>query len=174
MRTRVVDTNVAVVANGRAPQASAECVSACARALGEFESGRSRLVLDDEWWILREYQNNLRSAGQPGPGDAFFKWVLTNQANPRRCERVRITALHSDGSDFAEFPRDAALAAFDPADRKFVAVSRAHAARPPIAQAVDSKWWRLRSALERCAVAVEFLCPDDIRALAEKDHPTSA
>ena len=58
--------------------------------------------------------NNNSQSWQPNAGDAFLflKWVLINQANPNRCERVSITQTVEN--DFAEFPRSPALEKFDP------------------------------------------------------------
>ena len=162
----VVDTNVPMTANGAA-DASSECVRACIAAVLDITSDRKRIALDDGWLIIGEYRNNLRSDGQPGLGDRFLKWVLTNWANPIRCELVRITPGAGGGENYAEFPDGEGLANFDPADRKFVAVASAHAARPPILQAVDSKWWGWREALRAAGIAVEFLCEADIRAKYE-------
>lgn len=103
----------------------------------------------------------MRSDGQPGEGDAFLKWVLTNQANPQRCEHVHINPTEN-GNNFAEFPEDPDLKAFDPSDRKFVAVALSHPDSPPILNAVDSDWWLFRDAFTRNGVHVEFLCPQDI------------
>ena len=94
--TSVVDTNVAVVAKGRSGQASLGCVITCNERLGQIMSGEVKLVLDDMWRIIGEYMQNLRSSGEPGVGDAFLRWVLTNKDNPQRCELVTITPVESD------------------------------------------------------------------------------
>jgi hypothetical protein len=162
--TVVVDTNVPVVANGDSAQASPRCVQACTVRLRQLtESGR--LALDDKWLILREYKANLSSDGQPGVGDAFLKWALTNYRNPDRCELVSITPTCEEPDDFVEFPSSAGLASFDPDDRKFVAVAVSHRDRPPILQAVDTKWWELSAKLEAAGVIVDFLCPHDMSAI---------
>jgi hypothetical protein len=162
----VVDTNVAVVANGRSEQASPDCVLNCARQLRRITSGAEKLVLDDQWMIIREYQSNLRFSGQPGVGDAFLKWVLTNRYNAERCELVSITLIIDEsGMTFEEFPSDPALSGFDRDDRKFVAVALAHSQKPPILEAVDTGWWVFRKALCRNGVKVKFVCEDDIRRL---------
>lgn len=155
-----MNTNVAVTANGKSLPAgvSAACIAACARRLQSIQK-HGVVVLDDGWRILREYTANLAEAGQPGVGDAWLKWLLTNLANPERCQRVAITPVNAPQM-FAEFPDDPALAHFDKSDRKFVAVSRAHPARPAVVNATDSDWQIHRSALARHGVAVEFLCPD--------------
>jgi hypothetical protein len=165
MKCVVVDTNVPIVANGKSEQASPQCVMSCACCLNELKQ-RGKLVLDREGLILREYMNNLERAGQPGPGDAFLKWVLDNQWNPHRCEMVTITAKEdSDQIDFVEFPRDPALAGFDKDDKKFVAVAAAHPDKPPILQAVDTRWWQMRATLGQAGVRVDFLCEADMRRL---------
>ena len=159
----IVDTNVAIVANQRddAP-ASLDCVLRCIALLDEFQHDQRQLVIDDYWHILSEYQRNLCSTGQPGVGDAFLLWVLTNRANPRRCEQVHITPrdTHEDHWDFDEFPNTPDLQGFDRSDRKFAAVARAHPEHPPVVNATDSDWWDYRDALAAHDVRVEFVCPD--------------
>ena len=160
----VVDTNVAVVANKRAPQASSNCVRTCARKLRQITHGNVKLVLDDRWTILREYLQNLRSKGD-GVGDRFLAWSLRNRTNPEQCELVSITPVANLENEFEEFPKDPGLVNFDPDDRKFVAVALAHSEKPPILQAVDSQWWEFRDTLGENDVEVEFICEDDIRRL---------
>lgn len=166
--TVVVDTNVPVVANGHSEQASPDCVVACARRL-EALTRSGKLALDDKWLIIGEYRANLRSSGQPGVGDAFLKWVLTNWGNSQRCEIVKITLVNSSETEFREFPKDKRLRAFDPSDRKFVAVALAHPNRPPILQAVDWKWWGFRKVLHSNGVDVEFLCEEDYQGDAKSE-----
>jgi hypothetical protein len=163
----VVDTNVAVVAN-RKEDASAGCVRACVNEILAITADEKRVVIDLEGLIIREYMDNLSLAGQPGVGDAFMKWLHQNQAVIERCEKVAITrAAGGDGEDLPSFPQDEALAGFDPSDRKFVAVSRAHPEAPPIVEATDSKWWGWREALQRNGVIVHFVCEIEIKAAYE-------
>jgi hypothetical protein len=114
-------------------------------------------------FILKEYMNNLSLSGQPGPGDAFLKWVWQHQSNEIRCARVHIT---EDASrEFLEFPEAESLRQFDRSDRKFVAVALTSAHRPEILNAVDSDWWHHRHALKACGIHIQFLCP---KQFAEK------
>ena len=159
----VVDTNVAVVANGHSPQASANCVAICINRLERIIRGEEKLALDDKWIILGEYLRNLRSSGEPGAGDNFLRWVLANKN--QRCDLVPITPIDSSENEFEEFPDDPALADFDPDDRKFIAVAIAHPEKPLILQAVDSQWWDFRNALRENGIIVEFICEDDIQRL---------
>jgi hypothetical protein len=153
-----MDTNVAVVANGKTPQAGDDCVEACVTALLELRE-RRQILVDDGALIFEEYRRHLSPSGQPGLGDAFFKWLWDNQCNPDHCRQIRITAAN-DGRVFDEFPDDPALADFDPSDRKFVAVALASGERPPILNASDTDWWNHREALSRNGVEVRFLCPE--------------
>jgi hypothetical protein len=154
----VVDTNVPVVANGKAAQADPNCVLAC---IGALEAIRNReiIVLDDGMRILAEYLDHLSLSGQPGVGDAFVRWVWQNQAVLERCERVSITPRGDDPDDFEEFPRDPELSRFHRDDHKFVAVALTSRWEPAVLNAVDSDWWDFRKSLQRNGVRVQNLCP---------------
>ncbi|MYA55617.1 hypothetical protein F4X88_04905 [Candidatus Poribacteria bacterium] len=162
--TVVVDTNVAVVANGRSQQASAGCVLTCAEKLQQIMTGEMTLVLDDDWKILGEYMRNLHSRGSD-VDDRFLAWLLTNK--DKQCDFVSITPIDGSENDFHEFPTDPALQNFDPADRKFIAVALTHSEKPPILQAVDSEWWNYRDALHRNGVTIDFICEHDIRSILD-------
>ena len=153
----VVDTNVPLVANGKAEQAGLECEDACVRKLIQIQS-EQRTLVDDKMLILGEYSRNLSYSGQPGVGDAFFKWLWENQANEQHCRIVPVI-VHADRG-FAEFPEDTRLSSFDLADRKFVAVARASETGPELLNATDTDWWHHREALKENGVNVVFLCPE--------------
>ena len=157
----VVDTNVPIVANGRS-HADPACVIACVDALLGVRSD-GVIVLDDAMRILSEYMNSLSLAGEPGAGDAFMKWVWSVQADESRCERVVITQRSKDDpDDFAEFPDDPDLAAFDRSDRKFVAAALASLRQPVILNAVDPDWAESHGALVRNDLTIHFLCPQHV------------
>lgn len=147
MKRAVVDTNVAVVANGRNGNYDPQCRLACIDALEEMKS-RGQTVIDRDRLILEEYMHNLREVGQPGVGDAFLKFILTNQNNPRRVRIVNLSA--------SSFPDDPDLVAFDLSDRKFASAARL--ANAPVLNAVDSDWWHHHEALARNRIKVCFLC----------------
>jgi hypothetical protein len=174
MTTVIIDTNVILVANRQHADVSDACVVACAKHLQDVMAN-GVVAIDDAYRILKEYQHKTLPHAGKRPGDAFVKWLLRNIANPRRCTQVALVA-HAE-RDFESFPEDARLASFDPPDRKFVAVSAAHADKPPIAQAADSKWLGWAAALRDHGIEVEFLCPADIRSFedakktkARKEH----
>ena len=153
----VIDTNVAVVANGRTEQARPECIRECQDKLGQIHD-ECRVLLDDRNLIFTEYRIQLSFSGQPGLGDAFFKWLFENQANPEHCRRVAVKR-HPD-REFEEFPDDPRLSGFDRDDRKFVAVALASGTSPRVLNASDRDWWDYRQELTRHGVEVDFLCPD--------------
>ena len=152
----IIDTNVLVVANQHHENASIHCVERCMDAL---EAARSdRVLLDEGQRILDEYRCHCSHSGQPGVGDAFFKWLWDNQGNTHHCKKVLITPHEERG--FEEFPEDADLNGFDRSDRKFVAVAVASNEGPPILNASDTDWWDYREAFEHNGIDLEFLCPE--------------
>ncbi len=158
MNTLVVDTNVAVVANDKANHVSDEaCINACKETLIKIIDKKNKVAMDDGYRILDEYIKNLSFSGQPGVGDAFFRWIYEHQACTEYVEQVHITSR--DGDDFEEFPNDSDLKGFDSSDRKFVAVALASPLNPTILNASDTDWWIYRKALERCGCNIKFLCP---------------
>jgi hypothetical protein len=158
MSKYILDTNVLLVADGRSSAALA-CVAA-AKARLEAIRQEGILVLDTECLVLKEYGNKLSPVGPNTPGNAFLKWAWQNRANPLFCEQA--TLARRDDGTFAAFPSDPALAAFDPSDRKFVALTLTHPEHPPVVNATDTDWHKDREALTRNGVRVEFLCPAEM------------
>lgn len=159
----VIDTNVATTANGQNVGTPQDCVVASAKALQAVMSD-GHVFLDDADWIVAEYRRNLSAKGQPGPGDAFLKWILTHAWSGQRVTRVSLTPKAEDGEDFEELPAPPAGTVYDRSDRKFLAVAAAHPDHPPILQSFDSKWWGWQAALEAIGVTVHFLCAEAIEA----------
>jgi hypothetical protein len=154
----MVDTNVAIAANGKSEQVSPQCILECVEHLKNIIQD-GRVALDDKYRILTEYKRYLSPEGQPGVGDGFFRWLLLNQSSGK-CEFVKITPLPEDDMDFEEFPHDDRLIKFDRSDRKWIAVSRAHQEHPPISQATDTKWAKFAAIFAEYDVKIEFLCGD--------------
>lgn len=159
----VVDTNVPTTANGANPGASPGCEVASARAL-QAVMASGHVFIDDAGHIVAEYRANLRAKGQPGPGDAFLKWLLDHEWGGRKVTRVRITPVAGADDDFVELPGPEDGTTYDRSDRKFLAVAAAHEEHPPILQSFDSKWWGWQAALAEHGVTIHFLCPGEIAA----------
>ena len=161
MTSVVIDTNVLAVAAGLHNEVSAGCVGACARAL-DAATKHHRVVIDNGWRILREYQSNVGKGKQKNVGTVFLKWLYQNMQTPNRCDQIVVTQS-SDKTQFAEFPNHRGLRAqVDPSDCIFIAVAHAHPDKPPIWEAVDSKWLDWEPNLNACGLSVEFLCQADI------------
>ncbi len=166
----LVDTNVPKTANlATRPNPDSDvpepCVLECINAVEHVIKKRG-LIVDAGDEIFNEYRQQLSMKGQPGIGDAFMKWVNDHRHNPEYCDRVSITK--TDDS-YDEFPTHDGLENFDKSDRKFVAAANAHADKPPIMQATDSKWWGWKDALAEVGITVQFLCPEYVEAkYAEK------
>ncbi|MSO77609.1 MAG: hypothetical protein EXQ87_12000 [Alphaproteobacteria bacterium] len=72
-----MDTNVAIVANGRPTNAGPKCRLAAVDALSDLvENGR--IAIDAAGEMLAEYRPHLNSKGQPGVGDRFMFLVVQN------------------------------------------------------------------------------------------------
>ena len=158
----VVDTNVATTANRMNEGASPACVAASARALQNVMR-TGHVYVDNGGEVVREYCKNLKRSGEPGPGDAFLKWLLQHEWGGQRVTRVPISAKQNDPEDFDELPAPVDGTVYDRSDRKFLAVAAAHANRPHILQSFDSKWWGWQASLAKCGVTIHFLCEDEIR-----------
>jgi hypothetical protein len=154
----LIDTNVAIAANGKS-SAEPPCVIAAIERLQQLMAGEI-LVLDTAYHILNEYDNHLHHRGQPGVGDLFYQWALRNMHNARHCSPVSL--LLDEDNAFAAFPADAALAKFDLSDRKFVAAARTHPANPPVVVATDTDWHEHYAALTHNGVRIELICPEEM------------
>jgi hypothetical protein len=130
------------------------------------------VYIDQRGAIVAEYRANLSAAGEPGPGDAFLRWLLTHEWGGSRVTRVALTPKDDDADDFEELPGAEDGTVYDRSDRKFLAVAAAHATRPPVLQSFDSKWWGWQAALAPAGVSIHFLCEEEIKAKhAEKMGP---
>ena len=150
--TFVVDTNVAIVANGRGTHVDEQCQLACVQKLRSLVA-QEPVAIDDGWLVLDEYKNHLNFSGMPGVGDVFFKHVFNNQYQGKYVRRVAVTPTEDDGRGFEELPENT----LDPSDRKFLAV--AVAAEAVVLNATDSDWGEQRVLLDELGVEVGQLCP---------------
>ncbi len=168
-RDWIVDTNVLIVANGSTEDVGLECRENCIELLEAATDGEVVVVVDSDFRIIGEY-NKQQYLQQPGPGQAFLKWILRNRSNPKHCVRVDLTETPSNPLDFEEFPDHEELQDFDNDDRKFVAVAHAHNRPTAICEAVDTDWWGWKEALEEVGVAVIFPCEEHMKTQWEAEH----
>lgn len=152
MNLFVVDTNVAVVANGRNIHVSHKCQQKCVEKIESImENGV--LVVDTEDLILEEYSGRLEFSGEPSVGDKLFIHLVNCQYQEDRVKRVSITPSRKEGAEFAELPRNK----LDRSDQKFLAVAVVSGAI--IVNATDSDWDEHRALTEGLGVKVDQLCP---------------
>lgn len=152
----VVDTNVAVAANGRNTHASLACQYKCVEFLERLvsPSKRTRIILDEPGLIFAEYSNYLNYKGQPGAGDKYFKYLHDHMYQGRKIRLVPITPIADEARGFSELPNNSV----DKSDRKFLAT--ALAAGAAVVNALDSGWHRQADFIADLGVNVQQLCPD--------------
>ena len=163
----MVDTNVIVIANDTDDERK-DCRDRCQDQLNQIRDQHEKVVIDDGWRILGEYEDNTRPNTRKGIGDLFVKRLLQNLGNPNICTMVHITPLVENGTDFVEFPNgDNALASFHKKDRKFIAVALAHkhdfGQAPVILLAIDRGWLQFADALANHGVSVDLICEEDMQ-----------
>ena len=163
MTASVIDTNVAIAANGRNTHADEACQLACVDAL-EIAIGRE-IAIDDRGLIICQYAKHLSFAGRPGVGDKFFKHVFDNQYRPARVRRVTISPTDDDQCGFNELPPNK----LDRSDRKFLAV--AVVANAVILNATDSDWHEQATLMEDLKVEVRQLCPQHSTKQSKHQRP---
>jgi hypothetical protein len=148
-----VDTNVAVVANGRDTHASVACCRKAVALLMQLHRN-GRVVIDDGGAVLAEYNKRLHPQGQPGVGDLFYRHVLDNRGNTNRVRAVNVGQPRGDALR-AAFD-SGTLGIFDPDDRPFALCSAV--GRAPIATAIDSDWVDHEAGLIACGVRIDYVC----------------
>ncbi len=153
MTNFVVDTNVAVVANGRDNDVDISCQLSCVNKIGSLMKNGT-IAVDDAGKILSEYQRQLNFSGEPGVGDAFFKYVFNYQYERRRVRRVAVELSSDEHKGYEVLP----VNSLDPSDRKFLAVAKVSGA--VIVNATDSDWNEQQALTQTLGVAVEQLCPE--------------
>jgi len=153
----VVDTNVAIVANG--PKAgeprppSPRCRKATINFLSTLRKSRDRKVfLDQAGRIEEEYRRYLNPRGQPGVGDRFYMEII--RSAPKKIERVDLPQ-RADG-EYVDLPQPLIDKGFDPSDRKFAALARRQ--NVPVVNATDSDWLNHGKTLAAEGIVVEQVC----------------
>ena len=168
----IIDTNVPKKAANCTPATllDKQCSLACLNFIRNLMQSRDILVLDGGGEILKEYRNNCLSSGQDNVATIFLNWVLRNLTlrEGSRIETYPITKL-SEGS-YAEYPTLPNLSAFDPSDKKFIALSSAHPEHPHIVEGSDSLWWGFKDAFESIGIHIIFLCEDYVRSVYEESN----
>lgn len=148
----VIDTNVAISANGKDTHASLACQFACIEFLEKCI--KLPIALDRTGLIMAEYARHLSYAGQPGVGDMFFKYLHDHQHSGKKIHTVVITESSDSNRGFDELPENA----LDNSDRKFLAT--AVVAKAKIVNATDSDWEEQINLLQLLNINLKQLCPE--------------
>ena len=172
MNAVVIDTNVILAAKGMSEQAWIECVVASQERLDQVIEGPEKVVIDDDWIILNEYNTYLEDddlTTDARMGEHFLEWFIRNHENSEQCVQVSITPS-DDGMGFDELPD--AFSDFDSDDHKFIAVAVVYndlyQQEAVILQSVDSQWYGAREVFTENGLTVEFICEENIRYLYER------
>lgn len=152
----VVETNVAIAANGRNTHASLACQYACVEFLEKLTDVKSRdaILLDDGELILEEYKRHLNYRGQPGVGDVFFKYLHNHMYSGNRIKLILVTPNNIETQGFDELPENS----LDKSDRKFLAV--ALVGKGILFNAMDTDWQEQAAFIRNLGGTVEQLCPE--------------
>lgn len=153
----IMDTNVAA----KAATPVAECKDEelnlqkeCMMFLKNFlDNPKSKLVLDADYEISREYRNRI-SMDTP-VGKKFWRWFNSYQSRILAADFVKLEK--DQEGNYKMFPMEERTAEFDLSDRKFIALARAHLEHPPIIEAADGKWLGYKAVFEEYGVHIEFL-----------------
>lgn len=151
---KVIETNVAISANGKNTHASLECQLACVTFLSKVVARKEPIAIDELGLILEEYAKYLNYSGQPEVGDEFFKYLNDHQYYSDQVLRVQITPNNEPERGFDELP----INSMDPSDRKFLVVALVSKGR--VVNALDSDWHENIEAINEMGVQVAQLCPD--------------
>lgn len=152
----VVDTNVAIAANGRNTHASLPCQYQCIAFLEDLVSPekRTHIVLDEHGLIFGEYSQHLNYSGAPGVGDIFFKYLHDHMYLGKKIRLVPITQIADKARGFNELPSNLV----DTSDRKFLAAAVTASAK--IVNALDTDWYEKSAFVTSLGINVQQLCPE--------------
>lgn len=152
----VIDTNVAIVANGRNTHANPKCQLHCVEFLEDVTKEKSihKIYLDDLNLLLDEYKPHFNYRGQPGVGDAFYKYLHDHKYSNTKVLLVSIKINDDDTKGFDELPANT----IDPSDRKILAIAVVSGAT--IANSLDNDWHEKANFISHLGVKVKQLCPE--------------
>ena len=159
MRHVIVDTNVPLKAANKNPEDDIDqkCSMACLTFISKLVNSKDVIVLDNEREILKEYAKKIDTHAEDNVASVFLNWVY-------RCIRLdsadQYKITKTGKNTYAEFPNSPELEEFDPSDRKFVALAKAHPLHPPIHNGSDTDWWDYKDALAKEGVSIVFLCKE--------------
>jgi hypothetical protein len=85
----IIDTNVPLVADP-STHMSEQCSATCADFIESVLSGKYRMVIDDAYILLEEYEHYRNNQNPFTYPHRFLKWLYTHQTNLRYIKQVTI------------------------------------------------------------------------------------
>ena len=153
MKQAIIDTNVAVVANGQNKDVQQSCIDACILFLTTARTDKI-ILLDEGDEIREEYARALVDARPHQLGMQFLVHILRNQFDTKFVKNIQL--LKNADGEFYDFPETPSLDKFDRSDRKFAALARK--TKTAVTNATDSDWVDHHTALKKEGIDVNFLC----------------
>lgn len=150
----VIDTNVAIVANGDSERVTIDCRLAAVQLLQDAVD-KGMIFVDSAGAIQDEYRRHLNPRGEPGIGDRFYLEVINS--DPKRVARIDVEK-DVDGH-YIDLPPDIVESTFDHGDRVFAAVAKKSKAK--VYNSVDTDWVEHQALIESCGIPIVFLCGAD-------------
>ena len=147
----VIDTNVFIVANGKAKHLSDEETDKCKLFVASLFSD-TIISLDLQREIFAEYIKYMNLSGQPGLSDAFIKQLWDRQYDKPFCEFVDIKK--NKKGIYRQLSNKEDLLRFDSNDLKFIAVYLGSKNPVSICNASDSDWENNKSLLSKYNIKV--------------------
>lgn len=156
MNYYVIDANVMLTAGKRLadiPDELLECWRGCIDFIRNIIHEKAKIVVDDAWEVLKEYDNTRTIIGYPNASGNFYQYVMTNQM-----QHLSFIHLNKTGEyEYEKYPDDQNLKSFDRSDKKYIALAYNHDNKPPIIEATDSKWWGIKKNLEAQGIGLQFV-----------------
>lgn len=171
MCCQIVDTNVALTADGANSLASKVCQRSCISVIRRVLSGEIAFVIDENNEVLREYRKNIYPDYKGSLAEQFMIHALTYQFFEGRVKRIKLEKNAAD--QFEDYPdnednwttSDSRCKRFDPDDKKWVALALRFKSETgtdaPIVNAADRCWIAFESHLKSADVILETLCREE-------------
>lgn len=161
----IIDTNVPLAATRT--DTPVRCQLACVQLVRRVLKGEVTVIIDSNNDALNEYRKQMYPDPNPSAGLAsqFMMYVFNHMGDPSRVYLAHVQK-DSDGN-YALYPRDPSVTAFDPSDKKWVAIALTYHAETgqvvPIINATDSDWLHYESAWQRLNIHITQLCGDILK-----------
>jgi hypothetical protein len=158
----VIDTNVWVFVDKDISEVDTveelNCIDACKKWLNTFSQSEDVLAIDNQFQILREYRNNIKTGG--------LAQQLLNKLETKPRDRILGCEVTFDDGGYAILPEGYSFQ--DPADRKWIAIAIQFNPCLPIVNATDTDWYKEKQSLLEKEIVIQELCESLVLFLVER------